>query len=168
MTPVEYQYACVKLKNGQFRLVDNPEECNPSEFLVIIDVNEDSQLNGEMCWLNSSGDCTLTLRFKRQGSSYSLTGNEICNENDVTILKHVYGSGYENNDELKIGLTYTGINRGTERINPGIIHEGSVLAMDLASGFGLVRYRESNYENECADNPVPCVVQESYTPIECP
>jgi len=157
------QYACVKKNNGQFRIVDSPEDCNPSEFSVVIDVAADSEITGELCWTNAAEDCTLKLKFKSQGTSYSLIGNEICNSDTSTTDKHVYGSGYENNDELKIGLTFTGLAGETH-----IVHEGKVFAMDLASGFSLVQYRESNDPEECGVNPVPCIIQDTYAPIACP
>lgn len=157
------QHACVKQNNGQFRMVYNPEDCNPAEYSLVIDVDDDSEIMGEICWTNPSEDCTLKLKFKSQGTSYSLVGNEICNDGVITIVHHAYGSGYKNDDnELSIGLTYTGLNGGSD-----IIHEGKVFDMDLDEGLALVLYRESNDQTECGEEPVPCIIQDLYTPLEC-
>jgi hypothetical protein len=157
------QYACVKKNHGQYRIVDNPEDCNPSEYSIVIDVDSDSELKGEICWTNSGEDCVLKLKFRSLGTSYSLIGNEICNDGIMTTVKHVYGSGYENNDnELSIGVTYTGLHD-----DAGIFHEGKVFVMDLDEGFALVKHRESSDLTECGEDPVPCIIQDIYTPVEC-
>ena len=156
------QYACVKKNKGQFRIVDNPEDCNPAEFSVVIEIDDGSGMMGEICWTNPGEDCTLKLKFKSQGALYSFIGNETCSEDSMTIVKHAYGSGYENNNELRIGLTYTGLDGVS-----GITHEGNIFDMSLDSGLGLVQYRESNDQTECGENPVPCIIQDTYTPIEC-
>ena len=157
------QYACVKKNNGQFRIVDDPEDCNPSEFSVVIDVDDDSEISAEICWTNAGEDCTLRLKLKSQGTSYSIIGNEICTEETMTLAKNVYGSGFEYEEgELRIGLTFTGMHD-----EAGVIHEGKVFDVDLVSGLGLVQYRESDDETECGEDPVPCILQDTYTPAEC-
>jgi hypothetical protein len=155
------QYACVKKNNGQFRLVDDPEDCRPSEFSVLFDVKDDDELNGEMCWENSSGECTMRLQFSGHGSLYSFTGKEVCT-NDTTTEKHLYGSGSTNSDQtqLNIGLTFTGI------MGTSISHDGAVFVMDLDEGFGLRQLRESNDSEECDGDP-PCIVEDEYTPVDC-
>lgn len=159
------QYACVKKKNGQFRLVLDPADCRPSEYSVEFEVNDESEIEGEMCWTNAAGDCTLHLKFESDGTLYSLIGSEMCTVAEVTVEKHAYGSGRSNVDGtvLNIGLTYTGLNGDT-----GVFHEGRVFAMDLTDGFGLVKHRESNSEDECGLGLAPCVIVDEYTPIPCP
>jgi hypothetical protein len=158
------QYACVKKNNGQFRIVDDPEDCNPSEFSVVIDVDSESEIAAEICWTNPGEDCTLRLKLKSQGTLYSIIGNETCTDDTIMIVKNAYGSGLKNNEgEIKIGLTYTGLNG-----DAGITHEGKIFQMDLVSGLGLIQYRESNDETECGETPVPCIVEDTYAPIDCP
>lgn len=160
------QFACVKKQNGQFRLVESPEDCNPSEFSVVIEIEDEGALSGELCWTNSSGECTLRLRFNKEGTLYSMFGNESCTVEEVTTVKNVYGSGHENGEALTMGLTYTGLNGNG---GPAISHEGKVFVLDDPdTGLGLAQQMVSEDEEACDPEPAPCIIEEPYEPVECP
>ncbi len=134
------KYACVKKNNGQFRLVDDPSDCNPSEkneYSIELEVKEDGDLETEMCWTNmNDAGCTLQLSVMSAGRLVSFFGSEVCDSGEE---KHIYGSGsVDDTEKLNIGLTFT--TDGS--------HEGMVFVMDLgATEFDL-----------CTPNSDPCEV----------
>lgn len=118
----EDMYACVKKNNGQFRLVDDPEECNPSEYYIEYEIDGD-ELEVDICFTNNG--CTLNLHLDTDDGLFSVIGSEICTDGQDIVQRHVYGSGFSIAEELfRIGLTFT----GTES------HEGKVFLLDLGNG----------------------------------
>lgn len=116
----EDMYACVKHNNGQFRLVDDPGDCNPSEYYIEYEINDDDELEVDICFTNDA-DCILKLNLDSDDSLFSVVGIETCPVDDSSVERNVYGSGFTNADGLQIGLTFTG--NGS--------HDGAVFLLDL-------------------------------------
>lgn len=146
----EEQYACVKKQNGQFRLVDDPADCRPSEYSWEFEIKDNAGNKGEICWTNAAEDCILKLKFNSDDTLFSFFGSEIC-DGDPIIESYVYGSGFRNegSDAVKIGLTF---NKGGELLM------GRVFIMDLNNGLGLC---------DVASVSFPCIEEDTYTVLDC-